>query len=46
VIEFFKTHDAGTGKRAVSQAIESIQNHIDWLERYEKSVVDWLKKQL
>ncbi|XP_053386790.1 endoplasmic reticulum aminopeptidase 1-like [Mercenaria mercenaria] len=41
---FFKTRDAGTGKRAVSQVLEKIQSNIDWTQRYEKTVTDWINK--
>ncbi len=40
--KFFKTHELGTGKRAANQALESIKNHIEWIKKHEKEVVDWL----
>ncbi len=40
--EFFKTHPTGPGKRAFNQALESIQNHIEWLKKFEPQIVAWL----
>ncbi|XP_071098659.1 endoplasmic reticulum aminopeptidase 1-like isoform X1 [Haliotis cracherodii] len=41
---FFAKRDAGSGTRAVKQSLEKIQMNIDWLERNEAEVTDWLNK--
>jgi len=46
VKQFFKTHKSGTGGRAVKQVLSGIKNHIDWLEKHEEEVEQWLDQQL
>ena len=43
VKNFFATRDAGSGKRAVQQVLETIQMNIDWLKSHEHDVTVWLK---
>ncbi|GAB6025285.1 hypothetical protein CHUAL_010702 [Chamberlinius hualienensis] len=44
VKSFFESHDTGSGKRAVKTSLEKISSHCDWLEKNEKLVEDWLRK--
>ncbi|CAB3992820.1 glutamyl aminopeptidase-like isoform X1 [Paramuricea clavata] len=41
---FFEGRDAGSGERAVKQAIERIQTNVEWVERSAQSIADYLKK--
>lgn len=43
--EFFKLYpDAGAGANARIQALETVQNNINWLARNKKAIGDWLNK--
>nr|XP_022330971.1 endoplasmic reticulum aminopeptidase 1-like [Crassostrea virginica] len=44
VQNFFKSHDAGPGTRAIQIASESIQMNIRWLEQNGEKVKSWLEK--
>ncbi|XP_077988862.1 endoplasmic reticulum aminopeptidase 1-like [Glandiceps talaboti] len=47
VKNFFANHpDAGSGTRTIHQCIETIQINIDWLQRHEQEVTDWLTNQV
>lgn len=41
---FYDVHHTGSGKRAVSQALESIEMNVDWLERNEEESVTWFRQ--
>lgn len=41
---FAKYPDAGAGKRARQQAIESIENNINWLRHHKQTISDWFNK--
>ena len=41
---FFEDRDAGSGARAVDQAIERIKTNIEWVERSAESIADYLNK--
>jgi aminopeptidase N len=41
---FFTSHTVSNAKRAVSQSLERIQMNIDWLDRNEKSMSEWLEQ--
>jgi len=43
---FLTTHQLGSGKLAAKQALAAIRNHIKWLEKNEKSVVQWLRSKM
>lgn len=44
VAHFFKNIDVGTGKRAVKNSLENIRSNIEWLNKNEAAVTDWLEK--
>jgi len=44
--EFFKTHKTAGGKLAADQAKADIKNHIEWLKKSEKAVLDWLQRKI
>jgi len=44
--EFFKTHKTAGGKLAADQAKADIKNHIEWMKKSEKVVLDWLQRKI
>ena len=44
VKEFYEKHGTGSGSRAVSQTLESIELNIHWVERNEQPCVEWLQR--
>ena len=41
VNSFYAMHEAGSGRRAVAQALESIEMNMHWLQLNEQASVNW-----
>jgi len=43
---FMDSHDLGAAEISKAQILGTITNHVKWLRKYEKTVVDWFSKKL
>ena len=42
ISQFFKDQETGSGKMGLKQALETVQTHVEWTNKFEKNVADWL----